>query len=105
MNFDSYQDEAQKTDELKKSTVSLYGLTGEVGTIFSLFKKRVRDNLPFQKFQEQLKEELGDLLWYIASIASIHKIRLSYGADASDSKPRKAAQRKFIQSRNRFFSS
>jgi NTP pyrophosphatase (non-canonical NTP hydrolase) len=76
MDFDSYQREAEKTDEAKKSTISLYGLSGEVGSIFSLFKKRVRDNPPFQKFQDELKEELGDLLWYIASIASIHKISL-----------------------------
>jgi NTP pyrophosphatase (non-canonical NTP hydrolase) len=77
MDFDSYQDEAHKTDETKKSTVSLYGLSGEVGSVFSLFKKRVRDNLPFQKFQEQLKEELGDLLWYISSLASIHRLSLN----------------------------
>lgn len=77
MDFDFYQREAEKTDEAKKSTISLYGLSGEVGTIFSLFKKRVRDGLPFEKFQEQLKEELGDLLWYISSIASIHKLQLS----------------------------
>lgn len=77
MDFDSYQDEAHKTDENKKSTVSLYGMSGEVGTIFSLFKKRARDNPPFQKFQEELREELGDLLWYMASIASIYKLRLS----------------------------
>ncbi|SFJ06702.1 nucleoside triphosphate pyrophosphohydrolase family protein [Bradyrhizobium sp. Gha] len=77
MDFDSYQSEAQKTDEAKKSTISLYGLSGEVGSIFSLFKKRLRDNPPFQKFQDELKEELGDLLWYISSIASIHKISLS----------------------------
>ena len=77
MDIDDYQNEAHKTDETKKSTVSLYGMAGEVGTVFSLFKKRVRDNLPFDKFQEQLREELGDLLWYISSIASIHKLKLS----------------------------
>ncbi|WP_291856688.1 nucleoside triphosphate pyrophosphohydrolase family protein [Bradyrhizobium sp.] len=77
MDFDLYQREAEKTDEAKKSTISLYGLSGEVGSIFSLFKKRVRDNPPFQKFQDQLEEELGDLLWYISSIASIHKISLN----------------------------
>jgi len=77
MDFDSYQREAEKTDESKKSTISLYGLSGEVGSIFSLFKKRVRDNPPFQKFQNELEEELGDLLWYISSIASIHKISLN----------------------------
>ncbi|MBS0249143.1 MAG: nucleoside triphosphate pyrophosphohydrolase family protein [Proteobacteria bacterium] len=77
MDFDSYQTEAHKTDEAKKSTISLYGLSGEVGSLFSLFKKRMRDNYPFSNFQDQLKEELGDLLWYIASLASIHKLSLS----------------------------
>lgn len=88
MDFDAYQLEAHKTDEAKKSTVSLYGMAGEVGTIFSLFKKRVRDNLPFPKFQEQLKEELGDLLWYISSLASLHKLKLSEIAEQNISKSR-----------------
>jgi NTP pyrophosphatase (non-canonical NTP hydrolase) len=88
MDFDSYQREAEKTDEAKKSTISLYGLSGEVGSIFSLFKKRVRDNPPFQKFQNELKEELGDLLWYISSIASIHKISLDEIASQNLAKSR-----------------
>jgi NTP pyrophosphatase (non-canonical NTP hydrolase) len=88
MDIDDYQSEAHQTDETKKSTVSLYGMAGEVGSIFSLFKKRVRDNLSFDKFQEQLKEELGDLLWYISSIASIHKLRLSDIAGANLNKSR-----------------
>jgi NTP pyrophosphatase (non-canonical NTP hydrolase) len=88
MDFDSYQDDAHKTDEAKKSTVSLYGMAGEVGSVFSLFKKRVRDSLPFQNFQEQLKEELGDLLWYISSLASIHKLRLSEIAEQNIAKAR-----------------
>ena len=88
MDFDSYQDDAYKTDEAKKSTVSLYGMAGEVGSVFSLFKKRVRDNLPFQNFQEQLKEELGDLLWYISSLASIHKLKLSEIAEQNIAKAR-----------------
>ena len=88
MDLNAYQDEAHKTDETKKSTVSLYGLAGEVGTIFSLFKKRARDNLSFEKFQEQLREELGDLLWYISSIASIHKLRLGDIAEQNLTKSR-----------------
>ncbi|MFH1346188.1 MAG: nucleoside triphosphate pyrophosphohydrolase family protein [Pseudomonadota bacterium] len=88
MDFDAYQAEALKTDETKKTTVSLYGLSGEVGTIFSLFKKRVRDNFPFEKFQYQLKEELGDLLWYISSIASIHRLSLSEIAEQNLAKSR-----------------
>lgn len=77
VDFDKYQSEAFKTDETKRASVSLYGLAGEVGSIFSLFKKRVRDRLPFTKFQEDLKEELGDLLWYLSSLASIHKLSLN----------------------------
>lgn len=88
VEFDQYQIEAHKTDETKKATVSLYGLSGEVGSIFSLFKKRVRDSLLFPKFQEQLREELGDVLWYISSIASIHKISLSDIAEKNLAKAR-----------------
>lgn len=83
MELDAYQAAAHRTDEAKKSTVSLYGLAGEVGSVFSLFKKRVRDRLPIEKFQEQLSEELGDLLWYISSLASLHNLKLSDIAQAN----------------------
>jgi len=83
MDIDEFQRLAHTTDEAKRSTVSLYGLAGEVGGLFSLFKKRTRDKLPNEKFREQLREELGDLLWYIASIASLHSLNLSEIAAAN----------------------
>lgn len=77
MDFDEYQELAHKTDESKRSTISLYGLAGEVGSIFSTFKKRLRDRPPPDRFNTALEEELGDALWYISSIASLHGLKLS----------------------------
>lgn len=77
MDIDDYQHEALQTDQSKRSTVSLYGLAGELGGLFSLFKKRIRDRPAVERFKVQLTEELGDMLWYLSSLASHHKIKLS----------------------------
>jgi len=76
MKMRDYQQRAHATDELKKTTLSIYGLVGEIGGIFSLFKKRARDRQPFDAFRPELVEELGDILWYVSSIASLHDISL-----------------------------
>ncbi len=46
-------------------TVALYGLAGETGSIHTLYKKRLRDGDRFTGFQDRVKEELGDILWYL----------------------------------------
>jgi NTP pyrophosphatase (non-canonical NTP hydrolase) len=64
MDINDFQRRAFATDESKRTTISLYGLAGEVGTIFSAFKKRLRDRQNPNAFREELVEELGDALWY-----------------------------------------
>lgn len=76
MDFHAYQIEAEKTDETGKGTVALYGLAGEIGGLFSLFKKRLRDRQVSSQFRDDLKEELGDILWYVAALASRNGISL-----------------------------
>lgn len=75
MKLSEYQDAAQKTDQVagddKKSVlVPLLGLAGEVGTLLSEYKKYIRDGSAHERFDEQVSEELGDLLWYIANVAT-----------------------------------
>jgi NTP pyrophosphatase (non-canonical NTP hydrolase) len=73
--FSDYQRIVEKTDERKKTIISLLGLVGEVGDLHSMIKK-----LMLQKeapaFREQLREEFGDLLWYLTSLASLYRIPL-----------------------------
>ena len=82
MTLKEYQDEAQKTDQTHGKSnilgyiVPLLGIIGELGSLVSEFKKRFRDGKSYTKFSNNLKEELGDVLWYIANIASKFDIRL-----------------------------
>lgn len=83
MDFRKYQIEAAKTDQVagddeKGRLVPLLGLAGEVGTLLSEYKKFLRDGSAHQRFAEQVAEDLGDLLWYIASVAG------KFGLDLDD---------------------
>ncbi len=85
LSLDEYQLRALETDQ-KPGTegdallVSLLGLAGESGSLLAEYKKLLRDGPAHQGFQEQVGEELGDLLWYVANLAS--KCGLSLGAIA-----------------------
>lgn len=44
------------------------GIVGEVGEVIDCIKKGMRDEAPYDI--EHIKEELGDVLWYICNIAT-----------------------------------
>jgi NTP pyrophosphatase (non-canonical NTP hydrolase) len=50
------------------------GVFSECGSVFSVFKKRSRGDLSEADFALQLREELGDCLWYIATLSGSLKI-------------------------------
>jgi NTP pyrophosphatase (non-canonical NTP hydrolase) len=75
MHFSEFQRRAAETDQSvgddgKGMLVALLGLAGEVGTLLSEYKKLLRDGCAHQRFDEQVSEDLGDLLWYVASTAT-----------------------------------
>ncbi|MDA8564248.1 nucleoside triphosphate pyrophosphohydrolase family protein [Mariniblastus sp.] len=75
MRLSQYQEQAAKTDQVagddeKSIFVPLLGLAGEVGTLLSEYKKFLRDGSAHERFDEQVSEEIGDLLWYIANVAT-----------------------------------
>jgi NTP pyrophosphatase (non-canonical NTP hydrolase) len=48
----------------------LLGLAGEVGSLIAEYKKKRRpDGVAYAGFEEVVKVELGDILWYLASLA------------------------------------
>lgn len=86
MNFDEYQKRALKTDlSAGKGTDILtigfmdkvLGLLGESGEIAEKLKKILRDKNAQMTEQDrkELAKELGDVLWYIATIA--HNLNVS----------------------------
>lgn len=85
MDFNFYQQEAQKTDRVpgRKNeqtgadlVVPLLGLAGETGELLSEYKKHLRDGHSHLLFKKRIAEELGDLLWYVANVAEKFDLEL-----------------------------
>lgn len=86
MDLNSYQKEALRTDRVPSRggaddaaalVVPMLGLAGETGQLLSEYKKHLRDGEAHHLFKERVSEELGDLLWYIANVASKFDLSLS----------------------------
>jgi NTP pyrophosphatase (non-canonical NTP hydrolase) len=86
MDFNTYQKEALRTDRVPARRdvddatsliVPMLGLAGETGQLLSEYKKHLRDGEAHRLFKERVSEELGDLLWYIANVASKFDLSLS----------------------------
>ena len=81
MNFNEYQKRASKTDYRSKKfekklmgNLLFYptlGLVGEAGEVAEKVKKLFRDHegKVDAQFKENIKLELGDILWYVAKLA------------------------------------
>lgn len=78
MDFRAYQVEALRTDVSAAAgkdgadalVVPMLGLAGEAGQLLSEYKKHLRDGEAHKLFKDRVCEELGDLLWYLANVAS-----------------------------------
>ena len=75
MNFEEYQQEASKTalypKRLKNLEYPTLGLAGEAGEVANIVKKIQRDfgGEITEEIRQKLKDELGDVLWYISACA------------------------------------
>ena len=92
MNFQEYQEKAWTTaiypNKGKNITYPALGLGGEAGEVLEKIKKIIRDDnfeITQEKKQELIKE-IGDVLWYLAAIASELKIDLNEIAEQNISK-------------------
>jgi NTP pyrophosphatase (non-canonical NTP hydrolase) len=91
MDFDSYQKEALRTERAPVTAgsddvsliVPMLGLAGETGQLLSEYKKHLRDGEAHRLFKERVSEELGDLLWYLANVASKFDLTLEEIATAN----------------------
>lgn len=75
MNFEEYQDAASLTalypNRLKNIEYPTLGLAGEAGEVANIVKKIQRDfgGEITDEIRAKLKDELGDVLWYISACA------------------------------------
>jgi len=95
MDLKTFQAQALLTDQVPGSSedeiaktlvVPMLGLAGETGQLLSEYKKHLRDGAAHRLFKERVGEELGDLLWYIANVAS------KFGLDLEDVAERNLAK-------------
>ena len=95
MHLKEFQERARTTDQTRREgtdsdpktptrheVVPLLGLVGEVGGLLGEYKKRLRDGETHRSFPEDVAEELGDILWYVANVAD--KFGLDLEAIAAD---------------------
>ena len=75
MNFEEYQSEASQTALYPRRMENLeyptLGLAGEAGEVANIVKKIQRDNggIINEEIRGKLRDELGDVLWYISACA------------------------------------
>jgi len=82
MELNEYQDQANRTDQRPATededemalVFPLMGIASEVGSLVTQYKKHVRDGEAHRMFSQRIKEELGDVLWYVSNLA--HKLEL-----------------------------
>ena len=96
MRFYEYQEEASKTaiyPEQYKIVYPALGLAGESGEVAEKVKKHIRDGV---LNIDDLKKELGDVLWYLAAIASDLGLNLDDVAESNLQKLRSRQARGVI---------
>ncbi|TQL97715.1 MazG-like nucleotide pyrophosphohydrolase family protein [Actinoallomurus bryophytorum] len=75
MKLREYQEAAGQTDQrsgrdLADIAVHLLGMIGEAGSVATEYKKLLRDGAAHVAWKARVREELGDVLWYTATLAS-----------------------------------
>ncbi|MBX3243372.1 MAG: nucleoside triphosphate pyrophosphohydrolase family protein [Acidobacteria bacterium] len=87
MNFEEYQTAASRTalypGRLKNLEYPTLGLAGEAGEVANIVKKIQRDHggVITDETRAKLKDELGDVLWYISACADELGMTLSEVAE------------------------
>lgn len=86
MDLRTYQERAKQTDRNPGSDeqarmIPLAGLASETGELLGEYKKYLRDGESHKLFKERLAEEVGDLLWYVANVATKFDLDLAQVAE------------------------
>ncbi|WP_337845119.1 nucleoside triphosphate pyrophosphohydrolase family protein [Thermus sp.] len=98
MTLEAYQEEAKKTALYPEAHRLLYptlGLVGEAGELANKVKKVLRDHggVLTEEAREALLLELGDVLWYVAQVATDLGVSLEAVAQKNLEKLRSRAER------------
>lgn len=97
MDFSQYQKQSRKTalypDLGEDFVYPALGVAGEAGEVLENVKKVIRDDgrKITKERKDSLKKEMGDLLWYLAQLATEFNIDLN---DVAEENLRKLLSRK-----------
>ena len=91
MNMNYYQELAVETSVYDRDLAVIYpamGLAGEVGEVLNKIKKVYRDDGGEMTFEQRegIAKELGDVMWYLANLASDLNVTLAECASGNLSK-------------------
>ncbi|MBI2439231.1 MAG: nucleoside triphosphate pyrophosphohydrolase family protein [Candidatus Moranbacteria bacterium] len=82
MNFNEYQEQSRVTAKYPQVgnnfVYPTLGLSGEAGEVAEKIKKVIRDKngIVDDNTKEEIKKELGDVLWYVAQLSAELQISL-----------------------------
>jgi len=95
--FDVYQEQAfsYAIKEARNVNYMLLGMSGEVGELHSWYAKVIRDGYGSRDFDD-VKKELGDVLWFVAGLCSMYGLKLSDIAQKNIDKLESRKQRNVI---------
>lgn len=99
MDFQTYQTTSRQTAKYPNTGQNFVyptlGLAGEAGEVAEKVKKIIRDaeGVVDESAREDLKKELGDVLWYVAQVATEFGLNLDEIASANIAKLQSRMQR------------
>ena len=92
MHFNEYQLLANQTDHHSGTSplgsdhqdllVPLLGLASEAGELLGEHKKWASDGGSYKLYPDWVKEELGDMLWYLSNVATKYGLTLEEVANS-----------------------
>ena len=74
MTFTDYQAAMRRTYKPSRLMNHILGLCGEAGEVAEMIKKSTYHDRDY--LNEQMKDELGDVLWYLTALAEDHELGL-----------------------------
>ncbi len=83
MDFNKYQEESKRTavypNQGNNYIYPVLGLTGEAGEVAEKIKKIIRDKAGQVSDEDKLElsKELGDVMWYVAQLATEFNLKMS----------------------------
>ena len=102
MEFNEYQKETRKfaiyPGKGNNFSFPTIGLAGETGEVAEKVKKNIRDKngIVDEESRQEVKKELGDVLWYLSQIASEFELSLEDVVESNLEKIKSRRERDMI---------